>query len=46
MEYSLKKLGSIKSIKLPKRKFIGRLRQNLIITENRNNDICHDCHIF
>ena len=24
MEYSLKKLGSIKSIKLPKRKFIGR----------------------
>ena len=24
MEYTLKKLGSIKSIKLPKRKFIGR----------------------
>ena len=33
-------------LKDDKRKFIGRLRQNLIITENRNNDICHDCHIF
>ena len=33
-------------LKDDRRKLIGRLKKNLIITEQRNNDICHDCHIF
>ena len=33
-------------LKDDKRKLINRLKKNIVITENSNNDICHDCNIF
>jgi hypothetical protein len=33
-------------LKDDKRKLINRLKKNIVITEQSNNDICHDCNIF